>query len=312
MANPIWQGDSSTNPNDWSFADNWDGAAVPVNSDSAYMRSNAVNASAGLAQSAVTLTLLEVERSFEGDIGSATSELAIGATTFNLGRHIGDGSPAGSDRIKITFGSVQTAINVWFTASSAADSFLEPCRLRGTHASNVAKIYGGIVGFATNDPDDLCTLLTLDVFGGKVNCGAGCTLGTINNLAGDLTIRSAATTINQAGGTLNIYGAGAYTTIKATGGQTTNYGTGTITALTTEEGAAWRQWSPAMTITTLNLGTDLDLSQATGDITVGTFNAIRNGIRIIDPLGRLAQVIIVKAAGVTDVQYIGSNNIEVQ
>lgn len=307
MANPLW---AATANGAWSTAGNWDPSGVPANSDNVYMRSNAFSVTSGFAQSAVTLALLEIERSFTGDIGTSTlaDELAIGATLWNIGRHVGSGSPAGSDRIKINFGSVQFTGAVYATASSSADANLECVRIRGTNASNALTVYGGIVGVATNDPDDTATLATMSQFGGFVHLAGGCTLTTLNLDGSDssLIVRSAFTTLNQNNGTATIYGSGARTTMSQKGGIVNDYGTGTVTTANIFEGAIFRKWSAAATITTANIYGTLDLSQATGAVTLTNTNILSENAVINDPLGKVVFTNAAAAgAGIRSWTYIG-------
>lgn len=289
MADQVWQGDDATVPNDWSDADNWDGAAVPTNADRVWLQQNGVDITDGLGQSAVTVAELHAEHSFTGYIGSATAFLAIGATICNVGRHTGLGTPAGSTRIKIDFGSVQTALTVYRTSTSSADSNKEPARFKGSHASNAINIHDGTVGLATDDPDDVIVAASLSVYGGTVNCGRGATLTSVNVHAGQLTLRTGFTTLNQRDGTVNTFGSGAATTIKMIAGTFNNESTGTVTTLTVGEAARFNHFGGAVTLTNLSLYGLLDLSGATGTVTVtNDVQILSNNARIIDPYGRLA------------------------
>jgi hypothetical protein len=236
--------------------------------------------------------------------------LSITHTVLNVGRQLGiqTESQAGSDRIKINGGSVQAVVSVYYTASSSADTGFEPFRWRGTHASNVLNVYGGIVGIATNDPDDTATLATVNQFGGTLNLGAGCTLTTIYVDGGNsiMSVRSAFTALNQAAGTVTRHGSGASTTISLKGGTLNDYGTGTITTLNVFPGATTNKWSGAATVTTLNLYGRVDLSNATGAITFTNTNILSEQAVIFDPLGRVVFTNAVAAgAGVRTWTYIG-------
>lgn len=290
MANQVWQGDDGTVPNDWSDADNWDGAAVPVNSDNVWLQQNAIDITAGLNQSAVTVASLNAEHSFTGSLGSATAFLQIGATACIVGRHTGLGTPAGSSRIKIDFGSVQTALTVYRTGTSSSDSNKEPARFKGTHASNVVTVHDGTVGLATDDPDDQIVVSSLAVFGGVVNCGPGATLTTISVDGGQLTVRTGFTTLTQRDGTVNTFGSGAATTVKLLNGVINNESTGTIATLTVGEPATFNHTGGAVTVTNaINLYGTLDLTNATGAFTAsGGINVLSNNARVVDPYGRLA------------------------
>lgn len=306
MAKPVW---AATAAGSWATGANWDTGSAPVNGDEVLFRSNEYDVNAGLGQSAVTVDELEIEASFTGDIGTAAAELELGATLVHIGRQSGGGTAAsGSNRIKINLGSVQSAINIWSTATSSDDDDLPPVRLRGTHASNLLNMYSGIVGIALNDPDDVATLVTINLFGGFLNLGAGCTLTTINvdGQATEYVLRSAVTTLNHNQGTGTIYGSGARTTISLRGGTLNDYGTGTTTTANVYSEATLNKWSAAATISTLNLYGTLDLSRATGAITLTNTNILSDGAVIFDPAGKAVfSNAAVFGPGVRSFTYIG-------
>lgn len=285
MANPVWQGDDITVPNDWSDADNWDTGSVPVSTDSVYLRNNSVNVSAGLSQSAVTLTLLEIEASYTGEIRSGTTELAISATTLNIGRHLGTGTPAGSTGILINLGSNQSTVNIWKSATTSYDTYGEPIKLRGTHASNVLNLYGGIVGIGTRDPDDTATFATVNALGGTLNMTSGVTLTTVNVDGATVTAASNVTTWNHTSGTATLNGSATLTTLSHKAGTFHHQSTGTITTANVFAGATLNKWSGASTITTTNLYSTIDLSEATGTITFTNLAVLSEDAYIYDPRG---------------------------
>lgn len=303
MANPVWEGDTDS---DWSVATNWDTGSVPVSTDSVYMRNNAVNVSAGLSQSAVTLTLLEIEASYTGLIRSGTTELAISATTCNIGRHSGTGTPAGSTGILLNLGSNQSAVNIYKSATTSYDTYGEPLKIRGTHASNVLNLYGGIVGICTRDPDDTATFATVNALGGTLNMTSGTTLTTVNVDGATVTAASNLTTWTQGSGTSTLNGSATVTTLSLKGGTFNHGSTGTATTVTVFEGATLNKVFGAATFTTLNLSGVLDLSETNGTLTVTTFNVVSKEHRIIDPLGRIANsTAFVLGAGVRKLNYEG-------
>jgi len=305
MPNPVLVSGST----DWGATGSWDTEAVPVDADGVYLRNSTANIISTLNQSAIQPAILEAERSFTGDIGTATSELQIGPVILNVGRQLGvqTTSQAGSDRIKIASGSDVCTVSCFYTATTSADTGFEPFRWRGTNASNVLNMYGGIMGVATNDPDDTATLATVNQFGGTLNLAGGCTLTTINldGAQSLLSFRSAATTLNQSNGTVSRYGSGALTTWSMKGGSGYDYCTGTITTMTVYPGTTLFKWSAAATITTLNLYGTLDLSQATGAITLTTVNILSEDAVVLDPLGRLGSTAFVCGAGVRSFTYTG-------
>ena len=113
---------ASAGPNDWSTADNWSDGAVPGNADIIYVRENAINICWGLDQSAVNGVSIYPEKTFTGKIGLDRSGFAttsdgetLGATKpeyrqtylkidyddLEIGKHTGQGTATGSDRIKV-------------------------------------------------------------------------------------------------------------------------------------------------------------------------------------------------------------------
>jgi len=251
--------------NDWNDADNWDPTGVPVSTDDVFIENSSVSILFGLAQSAVTLTSLNIASSFTGDIGLPkytglyyeyrADYLAIGATTLN----VGSGPGNGSTRLKINTGSVQTTINCFGTAAGA-ESGLEAFLWKGTHASNVVEISRGSMGVAVfgGETAVIATLrcgyqsnVASDV---SMRCGIGMTLSTIQKSGGDLTIQSNSTTINHVDGTLTIL-LGIVTTLNLDGGTVYYQSTGTITTLNVGNDATidFSRDMSTRTVTTTNL-----------------------------------------------------------
>lgn len=299
MANKTWDGGGTAN--DWSSAANWDSDTAPVSTDTVILENFNEDITAGLGQSAVTLTELDIARSWLGDIGSATAFLQISATNFQLGRTLGLGTPAGSDRIKIDFGSNATDAVIYHTATTSADTDKEPARFKGSSASNVFTIRGGTVGLGTDDPDDSCTCSELNVFAGTVNVGESASVTKINQDGGTLRLRNGATTVVQRGGTLRAFGSSGFTTLDLReGAEMINEDGGNITTATIAKGAFLEQSSDALTITTLNGYGVLDLTNMRGALTVTTFNVLDPEFELIDPFERLASsTAFVLGAGVS-------------
>lgn len=228
---------ASAGANDWSTAANWSSGAVPATGDSVYLEDNADAILYGLAQSAVTLALLEVRASFTGTVGLPAVDqdgteypeyraryLAVSATLLNVGQ----GSGQGSGRLLIDVGSVACTLTV-FTTAGAADADAGAVRWKGTHASNVVNAYAGSLDVA-KQAGETAAVATLRVEGdAEVFCGSGTTLTTIVQDGGALTINSAATTITRHGGTLTMRGSGAITTLTNNAGAVVHNSSGTIT-----------------------------------------------------------------------------------
>ena len=256
---------ANSSPNDWNDADNWDPVNVPVNGDDVFIENTAVSILYGFAQSAVTLTSLNIAASFTGAIGLPVhtglyyeyraTYLAIGATTIN----VGSGPGNGSGRLKINTGSVQTTINVFATAAGL-ESGLEAFLWKGTHASNTVEITRGSMGVAVfgGETATIATIrcgyqqsLASDV---SMRCGTGTTLTTIEKSGGDLTIQSNSVTINHVDGTLAIL-AGTVTTLNVDGGTVYYQSTGTVTTLNVGDDATvdYSRDMSARTVTACNL-----------------------------------------------------------
>ncbi len=273
----------------WATAGNWLASGVPVSTDTVKLRASEFDVNAGFAQSAVVLASLSIEATHSGDVGTAADYLAIGATLWDVGLQSGSGSGVGSSRIKLNFGTDQFTGHVYLTQPESADLYLEPLRILGTHASNELNVHGGIVGVATTLPSEVSTIAVLNMFGGECNLGGGVTLGDVfmTGASSKLTIRSAFDDLSMDDGSITIYGSGVKDELSIKGGTLTDYGTGTADVITVFDGATLNKWSDTATITDLYLYGVLDLSGATGPITVTNFHRLSEDAQIIDPLGRL-------------------------
>jgi len=266
---------ANNGPNDWSIAANWSTGVAPVNSDDVYI-SGPSSILYGLAQSAVTLTSLNILGDFTGTIGLPlvsesggyyeyrANRLAIGTSTLNIGK----GAGSGSGRIRLSLGAVTTAINV-YTTGAAIDAY-GSIDIKG-HASNTytCNLFKGSVAFAT-EPSDVALLV--------INQGYQ------DNQAGDVTLYLGVgvtlTTMVQSGGDVRMFGVA--TTYTMIGGTAWIVGTGTITTLTIDAGTFIDQSSG--TITTLKVGKDGDYDrsedQRSKTITNSTLEA---GAAFLDP-----------------------------
>ncbi len=177
--------------------------------------------------------------------------LQIGATTCT----IGFGAGPGSGRIRLDFGTVQTALSVYLTSGSA-DVGLPALQIKGTHASNAAFLYGGDVGFACQVGEST-TFLTTKVLGDNTTLygGVNLTFGTLTQQGGTVTLNNTVTTINKTAGTLFVLGAAACTTVSHDGGMT------------------WSSlsWQSSGTCTTYTGAGTVDLS---GDLRAKTFTTV--------------------------------------
>ena len=207
---------ANAGPNDWSTAANWDTNAVPVNTNDVILENSSVSILYGLAQSAVTLASLTIRKSFTGYLGLPRNAalypeyreqyLCIGATICLIGQ----GAGTGSGRIKVNFGSVQTACTVYGSGGSA-EANIPAVLLQGTHAANVLTVLDGDVGVA--------------FFGGET-----AVVATLTQAGGTLRINANLTTANVNGGQCTIGGTATVATLNANGGTTYYTSSGTCTA----------------------------------------------------------------------------------
>lgn len=209
---------AASGPNFWNVAANWDTGSVPVSSDSVYLDNSSVSIFYGLANSAVTLTLLYIAENYSGQIGLSKTNagnypeyrpdyLSISATSII--------NKSSSNRIKINTGTVQTTIEI-FNTGSGAESNLEAFIWKGTHASNVMEVSNGSVGIAAYGGES-ATVATLSISNGTVRTGLGSSLTTIRQIGGSYSGSSAITTYTLTGGTGRVSGSGTIGTLSLSG-----------------------------------------------------------------------------------------------
>ena len=244
-----------TNPTVASGSQFWGGAAnwsngVPAAGDTVYFDNASGSVRYGLDQSAVTVAALYIDQSFTGELGlPATNDngypeyreqyLKIGSTILKVGR----GSGTGSQRLKINTGSVQTALTVYATGTSADE--LPALQWKGTNSSNALVMSGGSVGVALFG-SETATLATVNKSGGDLTTGAGVTLsGALTHGGGTWVINSAvATSLTQtSGASVTINGTGAVASLELQGGECVYNTTGTLGGSTVVGGDATLDFS---------------------------------------------------------------------
>lgn len=278
---------ANTGPKVYENTDNWNGGALPADGDDVIIEKSDRDILYGtLDQSDVEPTSLRIRQSYTGKIGlpvlyvSASNSSVVyyeyRPTYWTIGAAlivVGEGEGAGSGRLKLDSGTDQTELQVFNTGTPEFSD--TPALLwKGTHASNVARIWKGFVGIAFFG-GETATVATLHVGhrgnvqgDAKVICGAGCTLTTIVKTGGDLTINSAATTITHKDGVMRANGTGAITTLTVDGGTVFHCSSGTITNLNIGDGGV------------------VDFSQDTRAVTV-TNCTLQKGAKLLDPQGRV-------------------------
>lgn len=248
---------ANVGPADAALAANYSDSAAPANSDTLVLDNRMQSALKwGLNQSGVTLTQLTHYAGAKqvGDTGGVTSAalppvpyLRVSATTADINKPPTDGSNPSAAFVAVDTGTNATATNVWGSASAGLNG-VDPVALKGTHASNVLRVYDGRVGVATLKPGDTASYPTVYLIGrnARLTLSGGVTSPTtLTQSGGTLVTRTGATTFNLDGGEATVEGAGTYTTINCNGALVYN-GTGTVTTLNVEDGG------------------DVDLTQAVG------------------------------------------------
>lgn len=263
MASRYWLDSSG----DWNATANWSGATVPVTGDTVYILSGSQNIATNLNQSTVTLANLIIGMGFTGTIGTSSAYLQISSTLWSVGVPAQTGSPTGSGRIKIDFGSAQFTGTIFNTSNSQTDANFEPVRILGSHASSKITVLAGLVGVGTTLATETATINQADVDGGKLQYGFGVTWVTVN-------VAAQATFFSQSGG-----GTSAVLTTAPSSTATVNGSTkivtvnaGGTTNLNMRPGAG----DVATTINLYATGTiDFTGNPATG--TIGTLNHYKGG-----------------------------------
>lgn len=232
---------------DWSSGANWSATTAPATGEDIIIENSSANFTSGLAQSAVTLASLTIKQTFTGTIGILGTPLAIGVDGIcRIGDHDGPGSPAGSGRININFGTVDaTEVIIVNSAAQGTDTNLPPIRLIMTHANDKVYVRKGKVGIAVSHGAETSTLALVDtsfvsnqLSDAEVFVGAGVTLAAINKTGGNVLARCPTTgaIVNRAG-TLTLEGAGAHSgTIVVHGGNVISNTSGLIDDVTLKGG----------------------------------------------------------------------------
>jgi hypothetical protein len=237
---------ASSGPNDVSVPGNWSTGSLPANGDSVYLTSSAVPLLWNLdALAAVTPALVQGDSTFTANVGLPRTNpngypeyrpqylQFSGATAFNL--VVGAGG--GSQMLQFDFGAGQVAANVAAPGSPSVQG-RPAVILKGTHAANTLNVTLGNVGSAI-DPGEVSTWATVssgyqsspttDV---TLLLGAGCTLTTITQDGGQLTVQSNTTTHTVRGGAATILGAATVGTLDVENGTVYDQSTGTKTTVT--------------------------------------------------------------------------------
>lgn len=228
---------AAAGPNHVDDANNWESGAVPGAGDDVHIENSSVSLLYGLANSGATLTSLRIAASFEGEIGLPKTNangypeyradyLAFDITTVT----IGTGEGTGSSRIKLDFGTVQTAVEVRSTGQST-ESGIPTVLLKGTNVANTLDVQTGSVAWSFFG-GEAGALATLSNVSGEVDTGNAMTqLTTVSNQGGTVWVRRNVVTLTNDGGTVWVYGSSTVTTLNITGGVVQYLSSGTVTTL---------------------------------------------------------------------------------
>ena len=296
---------AATGPEWWTDVDNWSNGAVPVTGDSVYLRNTSRSILHGLAQSGVTLALLDIDSTYTGKIGlpefhAATGGgatygeyrpqfLAIGATAVNVGR--GDGQ--GSSRIRIDFGTVQTTIRMYGTGQPETSGQVAFDWI-GTHASNAVIVSRGSIGAAVK-PGTVatCASARLGSQGSAVSdvqavFGDGCALTDLKMTGGTVTVRNGVATVDMTDGELTVAGsAGVSSGLVCNGGRVNYDSSGTLASYKGGKGSKidFGRVVVARTVTAAELVAGAEWADPAEVVTVGG-----SGIRVRCKLEDLGEI----------------------
>jgi trimeric autotransporter adhesin len=205
-----------TGPNWANRAENWVPNAVPGNGDEMVFENSSVSCLYGIDQfSAITLAVLRAKASFTGSIGLPTvsgggigqggyyeyraTSLAVNATLVEIGEGEGGGSPL----IKLNTQSAACELIVHKLATPTGNDNVA-LYWKGSHASNVARVYRGNVGIAFEFDTDTATLPLLQIgyvdsqdSDATVYAGSGATITNVAKVGGSARFFTAPTNLEN-------------------------------------------------------------------------------------------------------------------
>ena len=236
-----WDGDTS---NVLNTGGNWTTGAAPVSNDAAqflaaYDGATYAPATSMAALTAVDLDYLYVQEGYTRDIGASGSELDISADRVD---HFGSGHLWYKDGAGTT--------DAFTVCSSHANPSQAVCTITGATITRLAVLRGGVTvtGTVTNIDVGYKTSPSTD---SKLTIGSAATVATLTQWGGVVNSSAALTTVSVVGGYLT-QSTATITTLRVLGGGRVLYkfGGGTIADCILAAGAI------------------LDLSQATGQVTI--------------------------------------------
>jgi len=192
--------------------------AIPAAGDDVRIPAKSTQAiTAGLDQSGVAIADFIVEKGFSKAIAGEDAYLQIDCDRFEF---------SGLGESYIDLGSANISPQVFDTAAGGEGE--RGLYLLGSNLATLA-VQSGSVGVAVNH-GELSTLAAVNAIGEGASAwlGAGVTLTTWRQLAGDHILRCAATTANVFDGLLTTEEEGAITNLNAYGGQVISNSAGTV------------------------------------------------------------------------------------
>ena len=288
---------ANTSPSDINDAVNWSAGAVPGAGDHVWIDGTVqVPLLWNLgALSAVAVSDIHVAAAFTKQIGltsinaNGTPYTEYRAISFAIQFStlaIGYGPGSGSGLMKFDPGSATAStVTVYTTAGPTETGSQGALWLLGTNAGNALVIYSGSVAVCPVG-GTVATYATINIGPAagstpSIYLGAGLTCTTITNNGGTMTLQSAVTTLNLAGGTTNVLGAGALGTINCSAGVLYVQSTGTITNFNvTGASVDMGDSGPPITVTHLTLGPNTAFSD-------GTFRGTYTNGVVLTALARL-------------------------
>jgi hypothetical protein len=184
--------------------------------------------------------------------------------------NIAEGAGGGSPRMKFDFGSSSAVTVNCGTTGQSAEQGVPALLLKGNNVGNVLNATQGSIGLAF-DQGSTAQWPTIrigseDSKASDVSliCGAGCTLGTIQQAGGDCRVSSNVTTLTMTDGTYH-------------------HLAGTMGTLTQDGGTLYYQSTGSLTSGTVrNRGTKFDCSRDRRARTFTNFTVIK-GAELLDP-----------------------------
>lgn len=245
MADKIWVGTTG----DVNLASNYSPSGVPAAADNLYVPAGSGSMSSNMdalktATLGGSLGTVEVEEGYTGTIGSKTAYWQFTPTVFRF-------AGTGAAYVNIEAAAISPDIRATATPTSSTGAGLY---LKGSAIATLSVVGTSSIGVAFFG-GETSTITTARCVGSssRLILGAGCTLTTVQCLAGIVTLKAACTTLDVQGGTAYTIGSGAITTVTLDAGTAYLQSSGTITTLTQAGGQAEMLGSGiARTITTMN------------------------------------------------------------